>query len=84
MEDEEAARMLHDVEVRQMVTLLPEPLQSVISHIYWLDRSVHDTARLLQISDRAVRLRLERAYALLKKTIDVSFEHGDPPEHAVS
>ena len=79
-EDEQAQQALLSVEQSDLPLLirhLPEKLKSVIWLIYWEGRTEKDAARILGVSDRTVRNRLQGALKSLRvilepegKTID--------------
>lgn len=80
IEDEQAQQALLSVEQSDLPPLilhLPEKLKSVIWLIYWEGRTEKDAARILGVSDRTVRNRLQGALKSLRvilepegKTID--------------
>lgn len=69
LEDEHAQRMLQAVDTGDLfrfVLLLPEHLKAVVLLLYWEERSEKDIARILNISDRTVRNRIQAALKLLR------------------
>jgi len=69
VEDEQAQRMLQMVEsfdLLQLVLLLPDKLKAVVLLIFWEGRTEKDTARVLGVSDRTVRNRIQAAKKLLR------------------
>ncbi len=69
LEDEHAQRMLQAVDagdLLKLVLLLPAHLKAVVFLLYWEERSEKDIARILNISDRTVRNRIQAALKLLR------------------
>jgi RNA polymerase sigma factor (sigma-70 family) len=68
-EDERAQKMLLSVEqmdILQLVHLLPEKLKTTILLIFWEGRTEKEVARTLGITDRTVRNRISKALQLLQ------------------
>jgi RNA polymerase sigma factor (sigma-70 family) len=72
IEDERAQKMLlaveHD-ELLQQVLRLPDRLKAVVLLLYWEGRTEKETARVLGITDRTVRNRLQNALKLLRDVV---------------
>jgi hypothetical protein len=69
LEDEHAQKMLQAVDAGDLlkfVLLLPEHLKAVVLLLYWEERSEKDIARILNVSDRTVRNRIQAALKLLR------------------
>lgn len=73
IEDEQAQQALLSVEQSDLPPLilhLPEKLKSVIWLIYWEGRTEKDAARILGVSDRTVRNRLQGALKSLRVILE--------------
>ena len=71
--DEKAQHAFFSVEQRDLPLLildLPEKLKSVIWLLFWEGRTEKNVARILGISDRTVRNRLQKALNLLRADIE--------------
>ena len=71
--DEQAQQAFFAVEQRDLPLLildLPEKLKSVIWLLFWEGRTEKNVARILGISDRTVRNRLQKALNLLRADIE--------------
>ena len=71
--DEQAQQAFFAVEQRDLPLLnldLPEKLKSVIWLLFWEGRTEKNVARILGISDRTVRNRLQKALNLLRANIE--------------
>jgi RNA polymerase sigma factor (sigma-70 family) len=53
----------------QLVFRLPERLRSVILLVFWEGRSEKEVARMLGITDRTVRNRLQRSFTVLRTAL---------------
>ncbi|GAC1359444.1 MAG: hypothetical protein NVS2B12_04120 [Ktedonobacteraceae bacterium] len=76
IEDERVQHMLARVElsdVRQCVLAMPERLKVVVWLMHWDGRSCQEIARLLHVSERTVRNRLQTAYTLLREVLEADF-----------
>jgi len=79
IEDEQAQKMLQIVEsldLLQLVLHLPDKLKAVVLLIFWEGRSEKDTARVLGISDRTVRNRIQVAKKLLRDLLTTEKERA--------
>ena len=68
--DEQAQRALLAVEyadLPRLVLHLPEKLRTVVWLVFWEGRTEKDAARILGVTDRTVRNRLQEALKLLRK-----------------
>jgi Sigma-70, region 4 len=80
IEDESVPGMFLLVErsdLLQTVLCLPAKLKAVILLIFWEGRSEKETARILSISDRTVRNRLQDALKLLRSLLASESEETD-------
>jgi len=72
LEDERAQILLRSAEESDLLHLvlhLPEKLKVVILLVFWEGRSEVETARVLGISDRTVRNRIQTALKLLRESL---------------
>lgn len=79
IEDEQAQRMLQMAEsfdLLQLVLHLPDKLKAVVLLIFWEGRTEKDTARVLGVSDRTVRNRIQAAKKLLRDLLATERERA--------
>jgi len=55
--------------LRRAVLTLPDEQRFVIAALYWGEASVRDIARLESVSEVAVRKRMKRAFAVLRRAL---------------
>ncbi len=77
IEDGRAQQALLAVEhtdLLRLVLRLPQKLKAVVLLMFWEDRSEKDTARILGISDRTVRNRLQEVSKILRSELELERE----------
>jgi RNA polymerase sigma factor (sigma-70 family) len=73
LEDKQAQKNLHAIEHDELfgyVLLLPERLKVVVLLLFWEEHSAKEIAQLLNITDRAVRYRLQTALQYLRTSLE--------------
>lgn len=68
IEDEKASAVMHVMDSSFLIDIieeLPQRLRSVVMLIFWADKTERDTARLLNVTERTVRNRLQDAISRL-------------------
>ncbi|MGN7453446.1 RNA polymerase sigma factor [Paenibacillus pasadenensis] len=63
-----------DVELREAIDRLEEPLRLVVLLVYREDLKIADAAAVLGISEGAAKMRLQRSKALLRKWLEPTWE----------
>jgi RNA polymerase sigma factor (sigma-70 family) len=56
--------------LRRAVMLLPDELRFAVSAHYWGDAPVREIARIEGVSEVAIRKRLKRAFAVLRRGVE--------------
>lgn len=72
VEDEKAYAVMHAMDssfLMDIVEGLPRRLSSVVMLVFWADKTERDTARLLNVTERTVRNRLQDAIRRLYKAL---------------
>lgn len=70
--DPQAEKMFHAIDrhdLLQCVFRLPEHLRSVVLLVFWEGKSEKEAARVLGITDRTVRNRLQRSFKVLRTAL---------------
>jgi Sigma-70, region 4 len=70
---------IDDAGVRAAIAALPGPRRQVLAEIYYRDRSVGETARILQIPPGTVRSRIFYGWRALRRTLAARDAVAQPP-----
>jgi RNA polymerase sigma-70 factor (ECF subfamily) len=70
---------IDDAGVRAAIAALPGPQRQVLAEIYYRDRSVGETARILQIPPGTVRSRIFYGWRALRRTLAARDAVAQPP-----
>lgn len=78
IEDEQAQKMLFALEPSDLLSLvlyLPERLKTVIVLLFWEGLSEKETARIVGVSDRTIRNRIQAALKILRGILEEKGEY---------